>query len=73
MDVATAGVAGEVCDPMAYELRCADATGDCPAAFTTATEDELLEHVKLHAAREHPDMTLDDEAVATVKGAVRTV
>ncbi len=58
---------------MAYELRCADATGDCPAAFTTATEDELLQHVKLHAGLEHPDMTLDDETVATVKGAVRTV
>lgn len=58
---------------MAYALRCADATGDCPAEFTIETQDELMEHVKLHAATAHPDMTLDDQTVAQVSSQVRTV
>lgn len=58
---------------MSYRLRCADTGADCPAEFTTRSEEELLEHVKLHASSEHPDLTLDEATVAQVKGAVQQV
>lgn len=56
---------------MAFQLRCADTGTDCPAEFTTRTEEEMLEHVKVHAGTEHPDMTLDEQTVSQVKGLVR--
>lgn len=58
-------------DPMAFHLRCAETGNDCPAEFTTPTEDEMLEHVKLHVRTVHPDMPLDEQTVAQVKGLVR--
>ena len=56
---------------MPYHLRCADAGGDCPGEFTTPTEDEMTEHVKVHVRMAHPDMNLDDETMSQVKGLVR--
>jgi predicted small metal-binding protein len=46
---------------MAYSLRCADTGADCPGAFTTQTEAELMEHVKLRAAQAHPEMELTSD------------
>lgn len=58
---------------MAYSLKCADAGQDCPFSVTTATEDELMQHVAVHASVAHPDMELTPETLAQVKGLVRTV
>lgn len=55
---------------MAYSLRCADTGADCPGQFTTESEDELMQHVQMHAAAAHPDMTLDDATVGQIKGLV---
>lgn len=56
---------------MAFQLRCADTGSGCPAEFTTRTEEDMLEHVKVHTGMEHPDMTLDEQTGSQVKGLVR--
>ena len=56
---------------MPYTLTCADSGQDCPAQFTTATSDELMQVVTVHAGISHPEMKLDDETVAAVKGLVK--
>jgi predicted small metal-binding protein len=33
---------------------------DCPGAFKTESQEELMEHVELHGARAHPEMKLDE-------------
>lgn len=58
---------------MAVSMQCADLTGTCPAVFTTDTEEELLEHVALHAQRAHPEVELTPQVVEQVQGLVRTV
>ncbi|MGH7320464.1 MAG: DUF1059 domain-containing protein [Candidatus Rokuibacteriota bacterium] len=59
---------------MPYALRCADSGMDCPGEFKTATEDELMEIIaKVHAPIAHPELDLNDETVAMVKGLVREV
>ena len=58
---------------MAYAVRCADTGAECPAAFTTETEDELMQHVQMHASVAHPDMAVTPETVEQVKGLVRKV
>ena len=58
---------------MPYSLSCSDAGQDCPFAVTTKTEDELMQHVASHASAAHPDMELTPEAIAQVKGLIRTV
>lgn len=57
---------------MAYSLRCADTGADCPGVFVTETEDELMQHLQLHASVAHPDMELTPETVQQLKGLVRT-
>lgn len=57
---------------MAYSLRCADTGTDCPGEFRTETEDELMQHVRLHASSAHPDMQLDDATVGQIKGLVKS-
>lgn len=56
---------------MAYSLHCADTGADCPAEFTTESEDELMQHVQMHAQTAHPDMTLDDRTIGQIKGLVK--
>jgi predicted small metal-binding protein len=58
---------------MAYSLRCADTGTDCPAAFTAATEPELMEHITLHASQAHPEMDLTPDIVEQIKSLVRIV
>jgi len=57
---------------MAYSLRCADTGANCPDTFTTETETELMDHVKLHAAQAHPDLELTSDTVEQIKSLVRT-
>jgi predicted small metal-binding protein len=56
---------------MAYSLACKDMGGDCPGAFTTQTQEELMEHVQLHAQTAHPDMKLDEAAKQQLQGIIK--
>jgi predicted small metal-binding protein len=58
---------------VAYSIRCADSGADCPGVFTTDTEDELMQHVQMHASVAHPEMTLTPETLEQIKGLVQTV
>jgi predicted small metal-binding protein len=58
---------------MGYSIRCADSGADCLGEFTTETEDELMQHVQLHASVAHPDMQLTPEASEQIKGLIRSV
>ena len=58
---------------MAYSIRWADTGAECSAAFTTETEDELIQHVQIHASVAHPEMELTPETVEQVKSLVRVV
>jgi predicted small metal-binding protein len=58
--------------PMSYSLNCADSGADCPGAFTTATEGELIEHLQVHAKVAHPDMEMTPETFDQIKGLIKT-
>lgn len=58
---------------MAKSLSCADAGMDCPARFVTDTEDELMQHVQLHAGVAHPDLEITPELAEQIGKLVRTV
>lgn len=57
---------------MTYTLACKDAGTNCPGAFTTENEAELMEHVELHARKSHPDMKLDDTTRQHIRELVKT-
>ncbi len=48
---------------MAYSVTCADTGSDCPGHFVTATKEEVVQHVQLHAAEAHPGLELSSEQV----------
>lgn len=48
---------------MAYSVTCADTGADCPGSFTTATKEELMEHLKVHIDSAHPGMEVSPEQV----------
>ncbi len=52
---------------MTVTVRCSDFNTDCPAQFTTPTEDELLEHAELHTRNAHPDVPWSAELAEVVK------
>ena len=41
---------------MAYKLMCAETGADCPFEVKTATKEELMQHVAIHAKMAHPEM-----------------
>jgi predicted small metal-binding protein len=57
---------------MSYSIACKDAGMNCPGAFTTESESELIEHVEMHARKAHPDMRLDDQARQQIRQLVKT-
>ena len=57
---------------MAYSIACKDAGMNCPGAFTTESESELLEHIEMHARKAHPEMKLDDQARQQIRQLVKT-
>jgi predicted small metal-binding protein len=57
---------------MSYSIACKDAGMNCPGAFTTESESELIEHVEMHARKAHPDMKLDDQARQQIRQLVKT-
>lgn len=57
---------------MSYSIRCADTGSDCPGAFTTPTQDELMEHLRIHMAAAHPEMEMTPETESMVQGLITT-
>lgn len=57
---------------MSYSMTCADTGANCPGAFTTETQDELMQHLQIHAAAAHPEMEMNDETVTAIKGLIKT-
>lgn len=57
---------------MAYSITCADSGADCPGAFTTESQDELMQHLQMHAAAAHPELELNEETVTALKGLIKT-
>ena len=51
-------------------LACGDLVPGCPAVLTAETEEEILQIAARHAVEEH-GLTVGDELVAAVKGAIR--
>jgi predicted small metal-binding protein len=58
---------------MAYSLACADLGSPCPGFFTTESQDELWQHVALHAQQAHPGMEMTPEVTELAKTKVRQV
>jgi hypothetical protein len=58
---------------MAYRVSCVDAGSECPGSFTTETEDELMDIVRLHQTIAHPDINQSAETDAYVKTLVKVV
>ena len=58
---------------MAFSMACRDTGPDCPATFTTETEDELMVHAEMHALVQHPELKLDDAALQMLKGVTKQV
>ncbi len=56
---------------MPFSIRCADSGATCPAVFTTETEHELMDHVRMHAAAAHPDLEMNAETQAMILALVR--
>jgi predicted small metal-binding protein len=57
---------------MPYSINCADSGADCPGAFTTETEDELMQHLQVHASAAHPGMEMTPETLSQIKGLIKT-
>jgi len=58
---------------MAYSLACADTGANCPGAFTTESQDELMAHVQMHAERAHPELVGNPELGAVIATLVKQV
>jgi predicted small metal-binding protein len=59
---------------MAKSLKCADlGMADCPGSFTVETEEELMQHVQMHASVSHPDLEITPETSEQMKAVVKTV
>ena len=56
---------------MTYSLTCADTGANCPGSFTTENQDELMEHVMLHAQRAHPELVGNEQLGAMVKTLIK--
>jgi predicted small metal-binding protein len=58
---------------MAKQMTCRDAGMDYPGQFKAETEDELMEHIQVHAWRAHPEIKITPELETQVKGLIKTV
>ena len=57
---------------MTKYIECGDIMEDCPFTAEAATESELVEHVKTHAAKEHGVKEVTPELAAKVKAAIQS-
>jgi predicted small metal-binding protein len=58
--------------PEAKRIACAEIVPDCPFTASAATEEELLEKVAAHAARDHGITEVTPELAARVKAAIKS-
>ncbi len=58
---------------MAMMLRCADSGADCPFEVTADTMEELMEHVKVHAAHSHPELAANPPSPEQIKAMIKEV
>ena len=56
---------------MAYSITCVDAGEDCSFACTAPTQEELMQHIQMHASVGHPGMELTPEKVSQVQSVIR--
>ncbi len=56
---------------MPFSIRCADSGIDCPGVFATKTEEELMDHVRVHAAVAHPELKMSDETRDMIRALIR--
>lgn len=57
---------------MSKHIACGDLVKDCPFTAEAATEAELLDKVKAHAAKDHGITEVTPELAAQVKAAMET-
>jgi predicted small metal-binding protein len=57
---------------MTKHIACRDVVEGCPFTAEAATEPELVEKVKAHAAKEHGVKEVTPELAARVEAAIRT-
>lgn len=58
---------------MAFKLACADTGAKCPFEVVSATQDEVVEHVKVHARMAHPEMASNPPSADTIAKLIRQV
>ncbi|MBI3648891.1 MAG: DUF1059 domain-containing protein [Actinobacteria bacterium] len=59
---------------MAKSLACADmGMAGCPGSFTVETEEELMQHVQIHAGVAHPDLEITPEMGEQMQAVIKTV
>ena len=46
---------------------------ECPGQFKVETEDELMQHVEIHAKVAHPEVPITPEFREQVKSLIKTV
>lgn len=56
---------------MPFSMRCADSGADCPGLFTTETEEELMDHIRVHASVAHPELEMTPETRDMIQGLIR--
>ncbi len=58
---------------MAFSFVCKDSGADCPGVFTVDMEDELMQHLQLHAKLSHPELEMTPDVVKQFKSVIRAV
>ena len=58
---------------MAKQISCRDFGMECPGQFKVETEDELMQHVEIHAKVAHPEVPITPEFREQVKSLIKTV
>jgi predicted small metal-binding protein len=60
-------------ESMALMLRCADSGAKCAFQVTAETKEELMEHVKVHAAFAHPEMAQNPPPPEAIQSMIHEV
>lgn len=58
---------------MAYKLVCAETGAKCPFEVVAPTQDELMEHVRVHAKMAHPEMAANPPSPEMIAKLVHNV
>ena len=58
---------------MAFILRCADGGAKCAFQVTAETKEELMEHVKVHAAYAHPELAKNPPTPEVIQSMIHEV